>query len=116
MNSEELLNLIKELKIGESIDQITDRYIATSAIDFSMSVVVLVVGIILLIQLSKIYFKNRDTEHWQNWMDFVFDNMEKSAVVGVLLIVGITASIYEGINLVHWVINPNGMLLQVLLN
>lgn len=116
MNSEELLNLIKELKIGESIDQIISSYITASVIDFIMAVVFLVVGIVLLIQLSKIYFKNRDAEHWQDCMDFVFDNMMKSAAVGFLLFVGIIASICEGINLVHWVINPNGMLLQVLLN
>lgn len=116
MNYEELLKLIKELKIGESIDQITGKYITTTAIDFILSVVVLVVGIILLAQLSKIYLAKRDTEHWQNWMDFVFDNMAKSAVVGFLLLVGTIASTYNGVTLIHWAINPNGMLLQVLLN
>lgn len=115
MNSEELLNLIKELKIGESIDQITSSYITASVIDFILAVVVLVVGIVLLVQLSKIYFKNRDAEHWQDWMDFVFDNMGKSAVVGVLLVIGTIASTYNGVTLIHWAINPNGMLLQVLL-
>lgn len=116
MNCEDLLNLIKELKIGESIDQITSKYIATTAIDFILCVIVLVVSIILLTQLSKIYFQNRDAEHWQNWMDLVFDNMAKSAAVGFLLFFGTIASAYEGVTLAHWIINPNGMLLQILLN
>ena len=116
MNGEELLNLIKELKIDESIDQITSKYITTFAIDFILAVAVLVVGIVLLAQLLKIYFKNRDTEYWQDWMDFVFDNMIKSVVAVLLLAIGTIASTYNGVTLIHWVLNPNGMLLQVLLN
>lgn len=116
MNCENLLKLIKELKIGESIDQITSKYITTTAIDFILCVIVLVISIILLAQLSKIYFKNRDTEHWQDWMDFVFDNMAKSAAVGFLLFASGIGAVYELVTLVHWIINPNGMLLQVLLN